>query len=630
MKMFFALLLAVCSFSATDAKAQDADERGNWIAAGRQVIDYLVDKHADYDKIYDARDFGLPAPDSLWLKTTDGLGIFAYEICPEQPKGVVICLSGIENPSVTAFYGHAAEFYKAGVATIMPDLRGHGKSDGNRICLAYEETRDVKAVTDYIKSNAKFKGVPVIVMGVSMGGAVAIRSIGGNKDIDALVSLSAFSSLEDFLHTMREALLPMIPAERLNDVTGEIVRGKYNVDSSVSSPLYALQGLDNRPVLMMHSRKDTQVPYSCFEKLTAEASKYTHDIDTMTVEGDEHFICRDFTRPTADKEYMRRLMRFIRKLTIRHPYVKTEEGVELMEVVARFADNTVFNDSLAPRYQKDCDEWFGALKKHPAVVWLHNQLPVYSIGYEAVPWFGAHLRCKVNGLGLIPNANKEYKRWPKKAVKEFLPLLSDFYQKSNFAEFYRQHGPMYQQAVDAARMTMADYVDLDWFSEFFKKENVADFGIIVGLNNGGGSFSIERTKPGCLPEKIAVMLYGEQEDGTPWYFRDSEIDKILVHEFCHSFISPDKKYKKIATRLLNENRKKLKSMGYGIWENVIEETLVRASVVRYLIDHDYSDDTIRQEISNQHKYYGFTWLPTDIEWYKGDIMAIFDQMQEKE
>ena len=35
----------------------------------------------------------------------------------------------------------------------------------------------------------------------------------------------------------------------------------------------------------------------------------------MTVEGDEHFIYKDFTRPTADKEYMRRLMRFIRKLT---------------------------------------------------------------------------------------------------------------------------------------------------------------------------------------------------------------------------------------------------------------------------------------------------------------------------
>ncbi|MGM9694393.1 MAG: alpha/beta hydrolase [Alloprevotella sp.] len=328
MRIFIPLLLAVFSLSPIDAKAQEKDERGNWIAAGRQVIDYLVDKHVNYDRIYDARDFGLPAPDSLRLKTTDGFGIFAYEICPEQPKGVMICLSGIENPSVTAFYGHAAEFYKVGVATIMPDLRGHGMSEGNRICLAYEETRDVKAVTDYVKGNAKYKDLPVIVMGVSMGGAVAIRSISENKDIDALVSLSAFSSLEDFLQTMREAVIPMIPADQLNGIVGEIVRAKYGVESSVSSPFYALRGINNRPVLMMHSRQDSQVPYSCFEKLKTEASKYTNDIDTMTVDGDEHFICSDFTHPAADKEYMLRLMRFIRKLTAKHPYIKTEEGAE--------------------------------------------------------------------------------------------------------------------------------------------------------------------------------------------------------------------------------------------------------------------------------------------------------------
>ena len=123
MRIFISLLLVACSMSAFEAKAQETNEQEQWVAAGRHVIDYLVDKHVDYNVVYDARDFGLPAPDSLTLKTADGFGIFAYEICPEQPKGVVICLSGIENPSVTAFYGHAAEFYKASVATIMPDLR---------------------------------------------------------------------------------------------------------------------------------------------------------------------------------------------------------------------------------------------------------------------------------------------------------------------------------------------------------------------------------------------------------------------------------------------------------------------------------------------------------------------------
>lgn len=164
-----------------------------------------------------------------------------------------------------------------------------------------------------------------------MGAAVAIRSIGENKDIDGLISLSAFSSLEDFLQASREAFLPMIPANELDGVTRRIVKEKYGVDSSLNSPLYALRGLNNRPVLMMHSRKDTQVPYSCFEKLSAEASKYTIDLDTMTVEGDEHFICKDFIHPSSDREYIRKVMRFIRKLISKHPYVKTEEGVELIK-----------------------------------------------------------------------------------------------------------------------------------------------------------------------------------------------------------------------------------------------------------------------------------------------------------
>ena len=99
MKIFIALLLAVCSLSAIDAKAQDADERGNWFAAGRQVIDYLVDKHVNYDKIYDARDFELPAPDSLKLKTSEGCdGLYQRQCqiqwCPRHYNGRVDGRSG--------------------------------------------------------------------------------------------------------------------------------------------------------------------------------------------------------------------------------------------------------------------------------------------------------------------------------------------------------------------------------------------------------------------------------------------------------------------------------------------------------------------------------------------------------
>lgn len=172
-------------------------------AAG--LLHLFCDKHVTYHRVYRAEEAGLPDPDTLWLTTADGFRIHTLEVKPEgEVKGAVICISGIENPSVTAFYGHAREFREIGLTTLMPDLRGHGDSDGDRICLAYNETADIKAVTEYVK--ATYTDIPVIVMGLSMGGGVAIRSIGENDDIDALITLSASAGVcQECLRTTSNA-----------------------------------------------------------------------------------------------------------------------------------------------------------------------------------------------------------------------------------------------------------------------------------------------------------------------------------------------------------------------------------------------------------------------------------------
>ena len=51
MKTIIALLFAACFMSAFEVKAQVTAEQENWKAAERQVIDYLVDKHVNYDVI---------------------------------------------------------------------------------------------------------------------------------------------------------------------------------------------------------------------------------------------------------------------------------------------------------------------------------------------------------------------------------------------------------------------------------------------------------------------------------------------------------------------------------------------------------------------------------------------------
>ena len=51
MKTIIVLLFATCSLSAFEVKEQVNGEQENWKVAERQVIDYLVDKHVDYDVI---------------------------------------------------------------------------------------------------------------------------------------------------------------------------------------------------------------------------------------------------------------------------------------------------------------------------------------------------------------------------------------------------------------------------------------------------------------------------------------------------------------------------------------------------------------------------------------------------
>ena len=160
-----------------------------------QIERCLQQMDVDYSTKYDAQQFGLPTPDSLYLQNQYGNEVIAYEICPAIPIGIVICISGRDAPSASAYYGHAMEFYKLGYATFTMDVSNHSKTDGSK---KYEEVKDVQAVIDYIKTKMDYINLPIVVMGVAMGGTVAIRSMIESYDINAAISLSAYSSFEDY------------------------------------------------------------------------------------------------------------------------------------------------------------------------------------------------------------------------------------------------------------------------------------------------------------------------------------------------------------------------------------------------------------------------------------------------
>lgn len=269
-----------------------------------------IDRRVDFSRTYSAEEFGLTAR-RLSLTTEDGLGIVAYEVEKANPKAVIIFLSGIESPSVTAFFGHAKWLAGHGYASVLVEMRAHGESQGDRISLGYKEYLDTRAAVDYIRSRAKYDDVPIVVYGLSMGGATAINSVGQIPEIDGLISLSAYSSWAD---VFADNMVLMGAPEWLAGVERPFAEGyclfKFGLDAWHVTPKNEIKRLGRRPVLLIHSTGDSQVPYASFERLVASAPAH---VETWVREGDYHFITTEFEQPELDREYADKVLSFLER-----------------------------------------------------------------------------------------------------------------------------------------------------------------------------------------------------------------------------------------------------------------------------------------------------------------------------
>jgi len=283
---------------------------GALIAIPFIVMNPMIRTHVHFNKFWTAEEFGLEAK-HFFVKTEDGLNISVFEVAVDRPEAVVICLSGIHNPSTTIYFGHARLFKEHSMATIMLDMRAHGASDGEKIYLGYKEWLDVKAVVKYIKEKPLYNNVPIVVLGLSMGGATAINAMGRISEIDGLISLSAYSSWEDVFYDNMLSFVPKIVADIEKPFVRLVTLLTFGKVSNSIKPENEIQKLGNRPALLVHSKEDSQVPYQNFERLLTQAPPH---METFIREGDVHFITEYFDHPEMDREYAERIIEFLQKV----------------------------------------------------------------------------------------------------------------------------------------------------------------------------------------------------------------------------------------------------------------------------------------------------------------------------
>ncbi|MDB4968141.1 MAG: acetoin dehydrogenase subunit dihydrolipoyllysine-residue acetyltransferase [Myxococcales bacterium] len=179
------------------------------------------------------------------------------------PRATIFILHGIRDSKehVRAWADHLNE---AGYRTVLVDSRGHGRSTGDWLSYGVLESRDLSQLLDALH----FDG-PIGVMGVSYGGATAVEWAGSEPRVKAAVAVAAFASLRDIVPIYTPRMVPLlgwlIPRwvmQRTVDHAGRL--GGFDPDAA--SPKKAAQAC-RTPILLVHGRNDTTVPYEQSEMI---------------------------------------------------------------------------------------------------------------------------------------------------------------------------------------------------------------------------------------------------------------------------------------------------------------------------------------------------------------------------
>jgi pimeloyl-ACP methyl ester carboxylesterase len=170
----------------------------SWYVAGRLVApdpDAIGAQPADFDA------------EVVQISSDSGSVLAGWYAPQSKPKGAVLLLHGIRS-SRLSMLDRARLLAEEGYSVLLIDFQAHGESPGEHITVGYVERHDVLASPKFLRRRQP--GVPIAVVGRSMGGAAAL--LARSDDIDALVLESVYPSISEAVkNRVRQWLGPLEP-----------------------------------------------------------------------------------------------------------------------------------------------------------------------------------------------------------------------------------------------------------------------------------------------------------------------------------------------------------------------------------------------------------------------------------
>ena len=163
-----------------------------------------------------------------------------------ERHGSVVYLHGVADNRSSAV-GVIEHLTPRGFDVIAYDSRAHGQSEGTSCTYGFYEKQDLARVIDSLPPG------PVVLIGSSLGAAVALQTAVGNDRVTGVVAAEAFSDLRTIATQRAPRVLPGLLIRRAFKIADE--QGRFDVASV--SPVDAAASL-RIPVLLIHGADDVE------------------------------------------------------------------------------------------------------------------------------------------------------------------------------------------------------------------------------------------------------------------------------------------------------------------------------------------------------------------------------------
>ena len=200
----------------------------------------------------------------IYLNSTKGnLRLHSYEFENENQNTWVIVVHGYLIDGKGMSYV-VKEFFDRGYSVLVPDLRGHGKSEGNYVGMGIPDRFDLLDWIHYLlKSHPDRK---IILYGISMGAATVMMVTGENlpKNVKLAISDCGYSSVwEEFSFQLKRLYkLPPFPVLYFASLVCKLRAGYFLNEYSSTKALTK----SKTPTLFIHGTEDDFVPFYMLEK----------------------------------------------------------------------------------------------------------------------------------------------------------------------------------------------------------------------------------------------------------------------------------------------------------------------------------------------------------------------------